>query len=92
MTALELGVVLPQQIEAHTTVDVQISNRDVVPPRRHLGNIHEAFWQPEQNIDLASMHLQPNGGGEIWTSSLCQLVEELIQLLAGQNLDRWLGF
>jgi hypothetical protein len=65
MTALELSVVLPQQIEVHTAIDVQIPNRDVVLLRRHFGDIHEALGQPKQNVGLTTMGLQPHRDGDL---------------------------
>jgi hypothetical protein len=60
MAPFEFGVVLPQQIKVHTTLAVQVSNGDVVAPRRRIGYEHETLGSPKQKVNLATTDLQPH--------------------------------
>jgi hypothetical protein len=84
MTPLELGVVLSEQMEADNTVNVRIPDRDVVPRRTHLVEIHETLWQSEQDVRIATERVKHHRNGKVWP----KLVKQLVQLLARLNLGR----
>jgi hypothetical protein len=86
MPTLKLGVVLRKQMEAHNAVSVRISHRDVISPRTHFGQIHKTLLQPKQNVRLATVRLQPDRNGKIWSGTHRQSVKQLVQLLACLNL------
>jgi len=60
MAALKLCVMLSQQMKTHNTVEVGISNGNVVSRLAHLVQIHEALSQPKQDVRLAIVRLQTN--------------------------------